>query len=90
MFPSAYIVAMAHVHHSHQGADLVEAAKSTMERSGEQWTQMRAAVFDALATQWTRQSPDRPMASRSTFPCLLRLGNTDNSLCGNPYRPSRF
>ena len=41
---------MAHVHHSHQGADLVEAAKSTMERSGEQWTQMRAAVFDALAS----------------------------------------
>jgi len=41
---------MAHVHHSHQGADLVEAAKSTMERSGEQWTQMRAAVFAALAS----------------------------------------
>ena len=41
---------MAHVHHSHQGADLVEAAKSTMERSGEQWTQMRSAVFDALAS----------------------------------------
>jgi Fur family zinc uptake transcriptional regulator len=41
---------MAHVHHSHQGADLAEAAKSTMERSGEQWTQMRSAVFDALAS----------------------------------------
>ena len=41
---------MAHVHHSHKGADLVEAAKATMERSGEQWTQMRAAVFDALAS----------------------------------------
>ena len=41
---------MAHVHHSHSGQDLVEAAKATMERSGEQWTQMRSAVFDALAS----------------------------------------
>jgi len=41
---------MAHVHHSHKGADLVEAAKATMEKCGEQWTQMRAAVFDALAS----------------------------------------
>jgi Fur family zinc uptake transcriptional regulator len=41
---------MAHVHHSHKGADLAEAAKSTMERSGEQWTQMRSAVFGALAS----------------------------------------
>jgi len=41
---------MAHVHHSHKGADLAEAAKATMERSGEQWTQMRSAVFGALAS----------------------------------------
>ena len=41
---------MAHVHHSHSGQDLVDAAKATMERSGEQWTQMRSAVFDALAS----------------------------------------
>ena len=41
---------MAHVHHSHQGADLAAAARTTMERSGEQWTQMRAAVFGALAS----------------------------------------
>ena len=40
---------MAHVHHSHKGADLSEAAKATMEKSGEQWTAMRAAVFEALA-----------------------------------------
>ena len=45
-----YIFPMAHVHHSHQGADLAEAARSTMERSGEQWTQMRSAVFAALAS----------------------------------------
>ena len=41
---------MAHVHHSHQGAELKAAARATMERSGEQWTQMRAAVFGALAS----------------------------------------
>jgi len=48
---------MGHVHHSHQGADLADAAKSTMERSGEQWTQMRSAVFGALA------SFDRPASA---------------------------
>ena len=41
--------AMAHVHHSHKGADLSQAAKATMEKSGEQWTAMRSAVFEALA-----------------------------------------
>jgi Fur family zinc uptake transcriptional regulator len=41
---------MEHVHHSHSGDNLADAAKSTMERSGEQWTQMRAAVFEALAS----------------------------------------
>ncbi|MGQ0588158.1 MAG: Fur family transcriptional regulator [Sphingosinicella sp.] len=41
---------MEHVHHSHQGADLAEAAQATMTKSGEQWTPMRAAVFDALAS----------------------------------------
>jgi Fur family transcriptional regulator, zinc uptake regulator len=48
---------MAHVHHSHSGTDLTEAAQSTMERSGEQWTPMRAAVFGALA------SFDRPASA---------------------------
>src|SRR5436305_11211189 len=48
---------MAHVHHSHSGADLSDAAKATMERSGEQWTQMRSAVFEALA------SFDRPASA---------------------------
>jgi Fur family zinc uptake transcriptional regulator len=40
----------AHAHHSHSGTDLSDAAKATMERSGEQWTLMRAAVFEALAS----------------------------------------
>ena len=39
-----------HHHHSHEGASLTSAAQTTMERSGEQWTQMRAAVFEALAS----------------------------------------
>ena len=41
---------MAHVHHSHEGESLADAAQSTMVRSGEQWTAMRAAVFEALAS----------------------------------------
>ena len=48
---------MAHVHHSHKGADLSAAAKATMEKSGEQWTAMRSAVFEALA------SFDRPASA---------------------------
>jgi Fur family transcriptional regulator, zinc uptake regulator len=40
---------MEHVHHSHSGADLADAARATMLQTGEQWTPMRAAVFDALA-----------------------------------------
>ena len=42
-------MAHAHDHHSHSGPSLMDAAKETMESSGEQWTQMRAAVFEALA-----------------------------------------
>jgi Fur family zinc uptake transcriptional regulator len=48
---------MGHVHHSHHGADLADAARTTMERSGEQWTPMREAVFAALA------SFDRPASA---------------------------
>ena len=48
---------MAHVHHSHSGADLADVARTTMEKSGEQWTPMRAAIFDALA------SFDRPASA---------------------------
>jgi Fur family zinc uptake transcriptional regulator len=40
---------MDHIHHSHSGADLADVARTTMERSGEQWTPMRAAIFAALA-----------------------------------------
>lgn len=48
---------MAHLHQSHSGADLADAAKATLVKAGEQWTQMRSAVFDALA------SFDRPASA---------------------------
>lgn len=38
-----------HDHHEPQGADLARAAQATLERSGEQWTAMRARIFTALA-----------------------------------------
>ena len=40
---------MSHVHVMYAGAPLAEAAQDALERSGEQWTPMRAAVFDALS-----------------------------------------
>lgn len=41
----------AHVHHEHQGPALAVAAQAALERNGEQWTPMRASIFDALARQ---------------------------------------
>lgn len=38
-----------HDHHEPQGDDLARAAQATLEKSGEQWTPMRANVFAALA-----------------------------------------
>ena len=38
-----------HHHHDHGGDDLKTAARERLTTSGEQWTGMRAAVFDALA-----------------------------------------
>lgn len=39
----------AHQHHEPAGADLAAAAQVTLEKSGEQWTAMRASIFDALS-----------------------------------------
>jgi Fur family zinc uptake transcriptional regulator len=39
-----------HIHQLHQGEALATAAKERLTRQGEQWTGMRAAVFDALAS----------------------------------------
>jgi Fur family zinc uptake transcriptional regulator len=38
-----------HDHHLHEGESLKDAARERMTKKGEQWTDMRAAVFDALA-----------------------------------------
>jgi Fur family zinc uptake transcriptional regulator len=48
---------MAHVHILHEGTSLAAAAQGALERAGEQWTPMRAAVFDAL------QGFDRPASA---------------------------
>lgn len=42
-------MARAHVHTLHEGESLADAARAALQRAGEQWTTMRAAVFDALA-----------------------------------------
>src|SRR5688500_19928708 len=39
----------AHAHQLHEGASLRDAAARRLTQQGEQWTDMRAAVFDALA-----------------------------------------
>ena len=39
-----------HDHQLHEGAALKDAARERLTRQGEQWTDMRAAVFDALAS----------------------------------------
>ena len=39
-----------HDHQLHEGASLKEAARARLTQQGEQWTDMRAAVFDALAS----------------------------------------
>jgi len=40
-----------HHHHEHSGAGLVDAAREALTAAGEQWTEMRADVFDALAAR---------------------------------------
>lgn len=40
----------AHDHTLHQGESLTEVARLTLLKSGEQWTAMRSAVFEALSS----------------------------------------
>lgn len=45
---------MVHNHHHHRepvGDKLADAARATLEAKAEQWTPMRAAIFDALAAE---------------------------------------
>ena len=46
-----------HNHHEHSGDKLVEEAAGVLTAAGEQWTAMRADVFEALAAQ------DRPASA---------------------------
>lgn len=46
-----------HHHHEHSGDKLVTAARNALVNSGEQWTEMRADVFEALAAN------DRPASA---------------------------
>jgi Fur family zinc uptake transcriptional regulator len=46
-----------HRHHEHSGSRLVGAARAAMTEAGEQWTRMRADVFEALAAR------DRPASA---------------------------
>jgi len=45
---AAMATATKHAHAHHHGAALAEAAQAELEARGEQWTQLRAAVFDIL------------------------------------------
>src|SRR6476659_2175340 len=41
---------LGHQHHEHSGEDRASAAREALTAKGEQWTELRADVFDALAT----------------------------------------
>ena len=44
-------MAAHHHHHEHHGASLIEAARAELVEAGEQWTDMRGEVFQALMDQ---------------------------------------
>ena len=49
-------MATQHHHHEHSGHDLARAAETALIQAGEQWTDLRADVFDALSTHATPAS----------------------------------
>ena len=72
---------VSHDHQLHEGDSLKTAAKSRLEHKGEQWTDMRAAVFDALAgfdrpasaydiAEAVSKSQDRRVAANSVYRIL--------------------
>jgi Fur family zinc uptake transcriptional regulator len=60
-----------HDHQLHEGEALRKAARDRLTREGEQWTDMRASVFDALAG---RSNPARASntAARISVHCSPR------------------
>jgi len=55
-----------HHHHEHSGTNLVDAARVALLASGEQWTEMRADVFAALAGH------DRPASAYDVAEAVSR------------------
>ena len=71
----------AHDHQLHEGESLKDAARERLTRQGEQWTDMRAAVFDALAgfenpasaydiAEAVSKAQDRRVAANSVYRIL--------------------
>ena len=65
----------AHKHHLHQGDSLRDAACEHLKSRGEQWTDMRAAVFEALA------SFDRPASAYDIAEAVSK--NQDRRVAAN-------
>ena len=70
-----------HHHHEPQGGDLLTAARTSLEKSGEQWTNMRESVFRALAgfdkpasaydiAEAVSRAEDRRVAANSVYRIL--------------------
>lgn len=71
----------AHHHQLHEGDSLRSAARGQLESNGEQWTDMRASVFDALASfnrpasaydiaEAVSKAQDRRVAANSVYRIL--------------------
>ena len=74
-------MAAAHSHVLHEGPDLAAAARAALMAAGEQWTPMRAAVFDALCgfarpasaydiAEAVSRTQDRRVATNSVYRIL--------------------
>jgi Fur family zinc uptake transcriptional regulator len=74
-------MAAHHHHHEPKGKALTRAAQTTLEKAGEQWTAMRASVFDALAgfdkpasaydiAEAVSKAEDRRVAANSVYRIL--------------------
>ncbi|MGN6279726.1 MAG: Fur family transcriptional regulator [Sphingomonas sp.] len=75
------MAAHRHDHHEPKGKALTRAAQTTLEKSGEQWTAMRASVFEALAgfdkpasaydiAEAVSKAEDRRVAANSVYRIL--------------------
>lgn len=75
------MAAHRHDHHEPKGKALMRAAQTTLEKSGEQWTAMRASVFEALAgfdkpasaydiAEAVSKAEDRRVAANSVYRIL--------------------